>query len=161
VKWRVVIGYDRSTPLYEGVVAVLLTAMSLLAFLGLRYPVRLLPIPLFETLWKLIWLSVVALPALVAGDVDQAMSGDDRQLLARRRHRGRRPVAIRLEALRHCEGRSVAASAGTDVAHVIRLLPEDPGACDRGPCRLVAGGPAEPPLFVFDLACFRRSPPCA
>jgi hypothetical protein len=74
VKWPVVIGYDHSTPLYEGVVAVLLTAMSLLAFLGLRYPVRLLPILLFETLWKLIWLSVVALPALVAGDVDQAMS---------------------------------------------------------------------------------------
>ena len=61
-------------PLYEGVVAVLLTAMSLLAFLGLRYPVRLLPILLFESLWKLIWLAVVALPALVAGDVDQAMS---------------------------------------------------------------------------------------
>jgi hypothetical protein len=74
VKWPLVIGYDRSTPLYEGVVAVLLTAMSLLAFLGLRYPVRLLPILLFESLWKLIWLSVVALPVVAAGDVDQAMS---------------------------------------------------------------------------------------
>jgi len=73
VKWPVVIGYDRSTPLYEGIVAVLLTAMSLLAFLGLRYPVRLLPILLFESLWKLIWLSVVALPAMVADDVDKAM----------------------------------------------------------------------------------------
>lgn len=74
VKWPLVIGYDRSMPLYEGVVAVLLTAMSLLAFLGLRYPVRLLPILLFETLWKLIWLSVVALPAAMSGDVTQAMS---------------------------------------------------------------------------------------
>jgi hypothetical protein len=74
VKWPVVIGYDRSTPLFEGVVAVLLTAMSLLAFLGLRYPVRLLPILLFESLWKLIWLSIVALPAVAAGDVDEAMS---------------------------------------------------------------------------------------
>ncbi len=73
VKWPVVIGYDRSTPLYEGVVAVILTAMSLLAFLGLRYPVRLLPILLFESLWKLIWLGVVALPALAAGEVDDAM----------------------------------------------------------------------------------------
>jgi hypothetical protein len=72
VRWPDVIGYDRSTPLYEGVVAVLLTAMSLLAFLGLRYPVRLLPILLFECLWKLIWLSVVALPAVVAGEVDEA-----------------------------------------------------------------------------------------
>ncbi|MGR6964985.1 hypothetical protein ACU610_11030 [Geodermatophilus sp. URMC 61] len=74
VKWPLVIGYDRAMPLYEGVVAALLTAMSLLAFLGLRYPVRLLPILLFESLWKLIWLSVVALPAVAAGDVDQAMS---------------------------------------------------------------------------------------
>src|SRR4051794_12880081 len=74
VKWPILIGYDRDFPLYEGVVAVLLTAMSLLAFLGLRYPVRLLPILLFETLWKVIWLSVVALPAVLAGDVEQAMS---------------------------------------------------------------------------------------
>jgi hypothetical protein len=74
VKWPLVIGYDRSLPLFEGVVAVLLTAMSLLALLGLRYPVRLLPILLFECLWKLIWLSVVALPAVVAGDVDEALS---------------------------------------------------------------------------------------
>ena len=74
VRWPDVIGYDYSMPLYEGVVAVLLTAMSLLAFLGLRYPVRLLPILLFESLWKLIWLSVVALPAVVAGEVDAAMN---------------------------------------------------------------------------------------
>ncbi len=74
VRWPDVIAYDRSMPLYEGVVAVLLTAMSLLALLGLRYPVRLLPILLFESLWKLIWLSVVALPAVVAGHVDAAMS---------------------------------------------------------------------------------------
>ncbi len=74
VTWPDVVAYDRSMPLYEGVVAVLLTAMSLLALLGLRYPVRLLPILLFEILWKLIWLSVVALPAVVAGDVDEAMS---------------------------------------------------------------------------------------
>jgi hypothetical protein len=73
VKWPVVIGYDRSTPLFEGVVAVILTAMSLLAFLGLRYPIRLLPILLFECLWKIIWLGVVALPVVAAGDVDEAM----------------------------------------------------------------------------------------
>jgi hypothetical protein len=52
VRWPDVIGYDGTMPLYEGVVAVLLTAMSLLAFLGLRYPVRLLPILLLESLWK-------------------------------------------------------------------------------------------------------------
>jgi hypothetical protein len=74
VKWPLVINYDQSFPLYEGVVAVLLTAMSLLAFLGLRYPVRLLPILIFECLWKVIWLGVVALPAAATGSVDTAMS---------------------------------------------------------------------------------------
>lgn len=70
VKWPVVLQDARSLPVMEGVVACLLTAMSLLAFLGLRYPVQLLPILLFEMLWKLIWLVAVALPHLVAGDVD-------------------------------------------------------------------------------------------
>jgi hypothetical protein len=74
VKWPLVINYDQSLPLFEGVVAVLLTAMSLLAFLGLRYPVRLLPILIFECLWKAIWFGVVALPAIAAGPVDRAMS---------------------------------------------------------------------------------------
>ena len=74
VKWPLIVNFDQSTPVSEGVVAVLLTAMSLLAFLGLRYPVRLLPILLFECLWKVIWLGVVALPAVAAGHVDQATS---------------------------------------------------------------------------------------
>ena len=36
-------------PLFEGVTLCLLTAMSLLAFLGVRYPVSLLPVLLLET----------------------------------------------------------------------------------------------------------------
>ncbi len=47
--------------------------MGLLAVLGLRYPVRLIPILLFECLWKLMWLGIVALSAVMAGDVDDAM----------------------------------------------------------------------------------------
>jgi len=72
VKWPLLIGSGSALPLMDGVVACLLTAMSLLAFLGLRYPVRLLPILLFESAWKLIWLSVVALPELAAGTIDPA-----------------------------------------------------------------------------------------
>src|SRR4051812_15661799 len=72
VKWPAVINHDNTWPLFEGVVACLLTAMSLLAFLGLRYPVRMLPILLFEVLWKVIWIAAVALPHLVADDLDAA-----------------------------------------------------------------------------------------
>jgi hypothetical protein len=72
VKWPLVIDGAAALPLFEGVVACLLTAMSLLAFLGLRYPVKLLPVLLFETAWKLLWLAVVALPRAVTGDLDAA-----------------------------------------------------------------------------------------
>ncbi len=74
VKWPLLL-HASSLPLFEGVVTCLLTAMSLLAFLGLRYPVRLLPILLFESMWKLIWLSIVALPAVLADTVDNATGG--------------------------------------------------------------------------------------
>ncbi len=56
--------------MFEGVVACLLTAMSLLAFLGLRCPVRMLPILLFEVLWKVIWITAVAVPHLIADDIN-------------------------------------------------------------------------------------------
>ncbi|MEP7091255.1 MAG: hypothetical protein ABI776_14245 [Nocardioidaceae bacterium] len=69
VKWPLLPG-ARALPLYEGVTVCLLTAMSLLALLGLRYPVRLLPVLLFESAWKLIWLALVALPRAAAGGLD-------------------------------------------------------------------------------------------
>ena len=50
----------------------MLTAMSLLAFLGPRYPVRMLPILLFEVAWKLIWIGTVAVPQLLSDGVDDA-----------------------------------------------------------------------------------------
>ena len=72
VKWPLIIDGAAAMPLFEGIVACLLTAMSLLAFLGLRYPVKLLPVLLFESAWKLLWLAVVAVPRAVAGDLDAA-----------------------------------------------------------------------------------------
>jgi len=71
VKWPL-LPDARSLPLYEGVTLCLLTAMSLLAFLGLLHPVRLLPVLLFESTWKVLWLGLVALPQAVSGDLDAA-----------------------------------------------------------------------------------------
>ncbi len=58
----------------KGVVTCILTAMCILAFVGLRYPVRMLPLLLFESIWKLIWLGAMALPANMDNAVDPAMS---------------------------------------------------------------------------------------
>ena len=75
VKWPILLqGAAPSLPVFEGVVACLLTAMSLLAFLGLRYPTRMLPILLFEVTWKIIWIAAVALPHLITDDMNTAMS---------------------------------------------------------------------------------------
>jgi hypothetical protein len=71
VKWPL-LPQAHTLPLYEGVTVCLLTAMSLLAFLGLRYPVKLLPVLLFESAWKLLWLGLVALPQARESGLDPA-----------------------------------------------------------------------------------------
>jgi hypothetical protein len=70
-RWPLLLDAD-TLPLYEGVVVSMLTAMSLLWLLGLRYPVKLIPLLLFESGWKLIWLGLVALPKASSGDLDAA-----------------------------------------------------------------------------------------
>jgi hypothetical protein len=71
VKWPL-LAHAATLPLYEGVTLCLLTTMSLLAFVGLRYPVKMLPVLLFESVWKVLWLSLVALPKATSGDLDSA-----------------------------------------------------------------------------------------
>jgi hypothetical protein len=71
-KWPLIINHDRPWPLFEGVETCMLVALSLLAFLGLRYPLQMLPILLFELAWKLIWVAVVVLPLWFANQIDPA-----------------------------------------------------------------------------------------
>ncbi len=73
VKWPL-LPHAPTLPLYEGVTLMLLTAMSMLALLGLRFPVRMLPVLVFETTWKLMWLGAVALPNALSGDLTDQMS---------------------------------------------------------------------------------------
>jgi hypothetical protein len=60
-KWPLLFDHE-PWGLMEGTVQCMLVAMSVLALLGLRYPLRMLPILLFEVGWKAVWLGVVALP---------------------------------------------------------------------------------------------------
>lgn len=59
------------TPM-PGVVKCMLGAMSLLALLGIRYPLQMLPLLFWELAWKTIWLLAVALPAWRSGAMDAA-----------------------------------------------------------------------------------------
>jgi hypothetical protein len=71
-RWPLLIGHDASWALMDGVVVCMLVAQSLLFFLGVRYPVKMIPILLFEMTWKVIWLSTVALPLWLAGELNDA-----------------------------------------------------------------------------------------
>ena len=71
-KWPLIINHDVPWPLFEGVETCMLVALSLLSFLGLRYPLQMLPILLFELAWKFIWVAVVVLPLWTANQLDPA-----------------------------------------------------------------------------------------
>ena len=74
VKWPVLVsGEAASLPVFEGVVAALLATMSLFWFLALRYPLQMLPLLIFESAWKLIWLAAVGIPNLIEGDMSDEM----------------------------------------------------------------------------------------
>jgi len=72
VRWPLFVQDAPSLPLMDGVVTCLLTAMSLLAFLGLRYPAQMLPILLFEVIWKVMWIAAIAVPHMIADDMNAA-----------------------------------------------------------------------------------------
>ena len=52
------------------VVRSLLGAVSLLALLGIRYPLKMLPLLLFELLWKSVWVLAFGLRPWSAGRLD-------------------------------------------------------------------------------------------
>ena len=56
--------------LWHGVGCSLLAAVSILAVLGIRYPLKMLPLLFFELVWKSIWLLAIALPLWSAHRID-------------------------------------------------------------------------------------------
>ena len=52
------------------VVGSVLGAISILAVLGIRYPLKMLPLLLFELLWKSMWVVAFGLPLLLSGGLD-------------------------------------------------------------------------------------------
>jgi hypothetical protein len=68
--WPKIIMQTGDWALMPGVVKCMLGAFTLLCLLGLRYPLKMLPVLFWELIWKSIWLLAVALPAWQAGAMD-------------------------------------------------------------------------------------------
>ncbi|PEQ14188.1 hypothetical protein B2G71_00835 [Novosphingobium sp. PC22D] len=69
VRWPVLLVSGTEFTLDEGALNAMLAALSLLSLAGLWRPLAMLPLLLFELLWKAIWLMHVAIPQLMAGSV--------------------------------------------------------------------------------------------
>jgi hypothetical protein len=63
-------------PQARGVIASLLGAVWILAFLGLRYPLQMLPLLLFELAWKTIWLVAFGLAQWRSGQAPPTFGED-------------------------------------------------------------------------------------
>jgi hypothetical protein len=69
-------------PMARGVIPSLLGAVWLLAFIGLRYPLQMLPLLMFELAWKMIWLIAFALPQWSSGQLPPTFAEDFKAIAA-------------------------------------------------------------------------------
>jgi len=60
----------------RGVIPSLLSAVWVLAFVGLRYPLEMLPLLMFEFAWKSIWTVAYGLPQWSAGQLPPTFAED-------------------------------------------------------------------------------------
>jgi hypothetical protein len=58
----------------DSVVLSVLGAFALLAVVGIRYPLKMLPLLFFEFVWKFIWVLAFGLPLLLSGQLDPNVS---------------------------------------------------------------------------------------
>ncbi|MGA2553015.1 MAG: hypothetical protein ABSF50_22975 [Burkholderiaceae bacterium] len=71
--WPAVLDPNRRWELMEGQATCMLAAFSLVCALGVRYPLQMLPVLLWEVIWKTLWLVLVPLPQWLAGHLDESL----------------------------------------------------------------------------------------
>jgi hypothetical protein len=79
--WPLIFHHKPWDDVMHSVAVSLLAALSALAALGIRYPLKMLPLLFFELLWKTIWLAAIALPLWRANQLDPDTMDTVRDLL--------------------------------------------------------------------------------
>lgn len=72
VVWPFIVSPPADMSLPGTVVHALLGGVGIMALLGIRYPLRMLPLLIFELVWKLIWVGAYALPWWQSGELSPA-----------------------------------------------------------------------------------------
>jgi hypothetical protein len=81
VIWPTVIHHNPEQAVAHGIQLSLLAGLGLTAVLGLRYPVQMIPLLLFELIWKAIYLLAFALPLWLAHQVTASAAIDIQSVL--------------------------------------------------------------------------------
>ena len=74
--WPLVFNHRHWDDLMHGVAVSMLAAITALCLLGLRYPLKMLPLLFVELFWKTVWVLAMGLPLWRAGQMD-ANAWDD------------------------------------------------------------------------------------
>lgn len=70
LQFPLLVSRAHAVPFWHGIGASMLGAMALVAALGIRYPLQMLPLLLFEFAWKLVWVLAVLLPKWSTNQMD-------------------------------------------------------------------------------------------
>jgi hypothetical protein len=72
--WPLIIAPPNAVANASTVIRALLGALAVLSLLGLRYPLKMLPLLLFELLWKVIWVVAFAMRMWLGTGLDKYAS---------------------------------------------------------------------------------------
>lgn len=68
--WPRLVSHSNTWAIRDGDAFGLLSGIQLMAIVGIRYPVKMLPLLLFELVWKVVWLVTIAVPLWLSNAVD-------------------------------------------------------------------------------------------
>ncbi|MBM4194579.1 MAG: hypothetical protein FJ202_09410 [Gemmatimonadetes bacterium] len=82
IQLPILIGRGTTLSFWQGVGASMLLSLALLSLVGVRYPLQMIPLLLFEFAWKLTWVIAIFLPRWLGGTLDAATAQSAPEIMA-------------------------------------------------------------------------------